>query len=163
MPEEVDQMIRWSPNTELASLHSAMDRLFEDFFGPVAGGDSRRLAPTHLLPIDVRDDEGGYEIDAAVPGFAPEEVEITVADGVLKIEAAKSSETSDERGGYLRREVAWGNFQRTVQLPRDAQGDQITATFENGMLKISVPKVPRPQPKKIQVTSAPKQLEDSAS
>lgn len=154
-------MIRWSPNTELASLHSAMDRLFEGFFGPVSGGDSRLLPPTHFLPIDVKDLEGSYEIKAAVPGFSPEEVDVTFADGILRIEAAHQGETSEESGGYVRREVAWGNFQRAVQLPADVQGDAIQATFDNGMLTISVPKVPRPQPKKIQVNAGQKQLSDS--
>ena len=140
-----------------------MDRLFDGFFGPVSGGDSVQPKPTYFLPIDVKDLDGGYEITAAVPGFAPEEVDITLADGILKIEASHSREALEESGAYLRREVAWGNFQRAVQLPADIQGDQITASFENGLLTISVPKVPRPQPKKIQVTSGQKQLEDSAS
>lgn len=157
-------MIRWSPNAELAGLHTAMDRLFEDFFGPVAGGDGqRRLARTYHLPIDVREVDGGYEIAAAVPGFAPEEVDITLADGVLRITARHESESHRERDGYLRREVAYGNFERTVQLPGDVNGDEITASFENGMLTISVPKVARPEPKKIQVTSGRKQLSDSPS
>lgn len=153
-------MIRWSPNTELASLHSAMDRLFDDFFGPVAGGDTQRqVTPTYFLPIDVKENETGYEITAAVPGFAPEEVEITFADGVLKIAAQHRAESEQERGGYLRREVAWGNYQRAVQLPGDVNGDEITASFDHGMLEISVPKLPRPEPKKIQVTSTQKAIE----
>jgi|SRR5579872_2768754 len=157
-------MIRWSPNAELAGLHTAMDRLFEDFFGPVAGGDGRRqLTRTYHLPIDVREVENGYEIAAAVPGFSPEEVDITLADGVLRITARHESESQQESDGYLRREVAFGNFERTVQLPGDVDDDGITATFDNGMLTISVPKVARPEPKKIQVTSGRKQLTDSPS
>lgn len=147
-------MIRWSPSTELASLHGAMDRLFEDFFGPTAegGGQARPLQRTYFLPIDVKEVENGYEIVAAVPGFAPEEVDVTIADGVLRIQAQHSSEGSaSSGGGYLRREVAWGDYQRAVQLPADVTGDDVTATFENGMLSILVPKVPRPEPKKIQV------------
>ena len=157
-------MIRWSPNTELASLHSAMDRLFDDFFGPVAGGDNRRLStPAHLLPIDVKELDGGYEISAAVPGFSPEEVEVTFADGVLKIDAQHREESQQEQGGYLRRELAWGNFKRSVQLPGDVSGDDITATFDAGMLTITVPKAVRPEPKKIQVSQGQKQLGESAS
>jgi HSP20 family protein len=157
-------MIRWSPNTELASLHSAMDRLFDDFFGPVAGADSRRpVTPTYFLPIDVRERETGYEITAAVPGFTPDEVDITFADGVLKIAAHHHGESQQERDGYLRREVAWGNYQRAVQLPGDVNGDEITASFDNGMLSIDVPKLARPEPKKIQVTTVPKELSDSSS
>src|SRR5947209_301491 len=138
-------MIRWSPNNELASLHSAMDRLFDDFFGPVAGGDSRRpSSPTYSLPIDVKELEGAYEIRAAVPGFAPDDVDVTFADGVLRIDAKRQAESGEQGGGYLRRELAWGNYHRALQLPADVDGDGISAGFADGMLTINVPKLPRP-------------------
>ena len=149
-------MIRWSPSTELANLHGAMDRLFEDFFGPTAGngGHQRQVAPTYFLPLDVREIENGYEIKAAVPGFKPEEVDVTFSEGVLRIEARHSEETRQEQGGYLRREVAHGNYQRAIQLPGDVKEEEITATFEDGILTVAVPKKPRPQPKRIEVAAA---------
>jgi HSP20 family protein len=104
------------------------------------------------LPLDIKEMENGYQIQAPVPGFKPEEVDVTFADGVLKIEASHTEQSAREQGGYLRREVAYGNFQRTIQLPGDVKEDEITASFEDGMLTIAVPKVPRAQPKKIQVT-----------
>jgi HSP20 family protein len=159
-------MIRWTPSTELANLHGAMDRLFEDFFGPTtsSGGNGQRLVPTYFLPLDVKEVENGYEITAPIPGFKPEEVDVTFADGVLKISAEHSQQTSKEHAGYLRREVSFGNYQRAIQLPGDVKEDDISASFDNGMLTVMVPKVPRPQPKKIQVTAgSKKQLVGSAS
>ncbi len=151
-------MIRWSPSTELANLHGAMDRLFEDFFGPAGPGNgNQRQVATYVLPLDVREADGAYEIQAPVPGFKPEEVEITFADGVLKIHAQHSKQGSHEQGGYLRREVAYANYQRSIQLPGDVKEDEISATFEDGILTVSVPKVPRPQPRKIQITEGSKQ------
>src|SRR5437764_1577708 len=158
-------MIRWSPSTELANLHGAMDRLFDDFFGtsPPDNGVERQVS-TYSLPLDVREVENGYEITAPVPGFKPDEVEVTLSDGVLRISAQRSAESSQERGGYLRREVSFGNYQRAIQLPGDVKEDDISATFEDGMLTLSVPKVPRPQPKKIQITgSSNKHLTGAAS
>jgi len=149
-------MIRWSPSTELANLHGAMDRLFEDFFGSAPaeqnGGRARGLS-TYVLPIDVLDLDSGYEIHAQVPGFRPEEVDVTFSEGLLRIVAQHSSQSENEVGGYLRREVAYGNFQRTIQLPGDVKDEDISARFENGILTVSVPKRPRPQPKKIAVSS----------
>jgi HSP20 family protein len=131
-----------------------MDRLFEDFFGTSPGdSNQRRVLPTYFLPLDVTDAEGGYQIEAPVPGFKPEEVEVTFADGVLRIQAQHSQESAQNKGGYLRKEVAYGNYQRSIQLPADVKEDDIQAHFENGVLTITVPKVPRPQPKKIQVAS----------
>jgi HSP20 family protein len=146
-------VIRWSPSTELAGLHSAMDRLFEDFFGPSTGGDgNQRQTPTYFLPLDVKEAQDGYQIVAPVPGFKPEEVDVTFSEGVLRIHAQHTTRSTQEQGGYLRREVASGNFQRAIQLPGDVKDDGIQATFEDGMLTISLPKLPRPQPKKIQIT-----------
>ena len=151
-------MIRWSPSAELARVHSAMDRLYDDFFGSVTNeGDGNRLRtlPSYSLPLDVREVDSGYEIQAQVPGFKPEEVDVTYSDGVLRIQAQHSEETQRESGGWLRREVAYGNFQRTIQLPGDVNEEDISAQFENGILTVTVPKVPRPQPKRIEVTSGP--------
>lgn len=150
-------MIRWSPSGELARVQSAMDRLYDDFFGGVTNdGDGNRLQalPIYSLPIDVREVDSGYEIEAQVPGFKPEEVEITYSEGVLRIQAQHSQGTQRESGGWLRREVAYGNFQRSIQLPGDVKEEDISAQFENGILIVTVPKVPRAQPKRIEVTPA---------
>lgn len=153
-------MIRWSPSTELANLHSAMDHLFDDFFGqaPASGGSRQRGRSTYLLPLDIRDVDNGYEIRAAVPGFKPEEVEVTLTEGVLRIAARHSEVSTEDKGGYLRREMAFGDFERTIQLPGDVKEEDISAEFEDGMLILSIPKAPRPQPRKIQVAGPQKQL-----
>jgi HSP20 family protein len=159
-------MIRWSPGTELAHLHSTMDRLFEDFFGPSTSGsvaNMQRPLPTYYLPLDIKEVEKGYQITTPVPGFTPEEVDVTFSEGVLRISAQRSQQSSQEQGGYLRREIAVGNYQRAIQLPGDVKEDEISATFENGMLTVMVPKAPRPQPKKIQVSASKKQLAGTSS
>jgi len=85
-------VIRWSPSTELANLHGTMDRLFQDFFGPSTGnGDLRTGMPSYLLPIDVKEVENGYQVQAPTPGFKPEEVEVTFSDGILNIRACGRS------------------------------------------------------------------------
>jgi len=163
-------VIRWSPSTELANLHGTMDRLFQDFFGPsTRNGDLRTGMRSYLLPIDVKEVENGYQVQAPIPGFKPEEVEVTFSDGILNIRAEHSEETHQEQTGFLRREVAYGNYQRSTQLPSDVKEDQISADFENGVLTVTVPKMPRPEPKKIQVSAgvqkagAQKQLSGTAS
>ncbi len=147
-------MIRWSPGTEVGNLHGAMDRLYEDLFGPPAAGNggSRPALPTYVLPLDIREVENGYEVTAPVPGFTPEEVEVTFSEGVLKIQAQRSQRSETQSGAFLRREIAHGNYIRGIQLPGDIDENDITANFEGGMLTITVPKAPRPQPKKIQIS-----------
>ena len=144
---------RWSPMGELAGLHSAMDRLFGDFFGgPVVESGGQMPPQTWYLPIDVIDQAEGYEVKAPVPGFNPEDVEVTFMDGVLTITAQHSEESTSQSGTYLRREMKFGNFVRSIQLPAEIKQGEIKASFDNGVLTVQIPKVPKPQPVKIQVT-----------
>jgi HSP20 family protein len=143
---------RWSPMGELAGLHTAMDRLFSDFFGTPSLDVGETSSRTWYLPIDVVDHGDTYQVKAAIPGFAPEEVEITYSDGMLNIAAEHRQESSSKQGSYLRRELTYGNYARSVQLPGDIKESEIKAGFENGVLTIEVPKVPAAQPRKIPIS-----------
>ncbi|HEX4214460.1 MAG TPA: Hsp20/alpha crystallin family protein [Candidatus Dormibacteraeota bacterium] len=139
---------------DLMGLHSSLDRLFTDMVGdPMFGSRGGRPAgvPTFHLPVDVIETENGYGIRAPVPGFSPEEVEVTFADGILSISAKHQEEKTEEEGDYVRRETAFGNYVRQVSLPGDIKEEDIKASFENGVLTVEVPRAPRPQPARIEV------------
>ena len=143
---------RWSPVGELASLHTAMDRLFSDFFGGSAvEPESNGSSSAWYLPLDIVDTEGAYQVKAAVPGFTPEDVEVTFNDGVLSITAQHREDKTDKAGTYLRRELRLGNYARSVQLPGGVRPQDIKASFDTGMLTVEIPKAARPQPVKIQI------------
>jgi HSP20 family protein len=130
-----------------------MDRLFSDVFGDSfgrMGGEDLGLATFHL-PVDIQETENGYVIKAPVPGFNPEDVEITFSDGVLTINATHKEEREEPEGQYLRREIAYGDYQRRIALPGDVKAEDIRATFDNGVLTVEVPRAPRPEPRRIQV------------
>jgi len=154
---------RWRPANDLASLHTTMDQLFSDVFGDSFGrmGEDRGLATFHL-PVDIRETENGYMIEAPVPGFNPEDVEITFSDGVLTINATHREEKEEPEGQYLRREIAFGNYQRRIALPGDVQADGIRATFDNGVLRVEVPRAPRPEPRRIQVQPGEQSRQEQA-
>src|SRR2546430_17047600 len=104
---------RWSPMREF-------DRLFVDLFGtPV---DYAREPRTWPLAVDIADLGNAYEVKAALPGFKPEEVEVTVADGVLDIKAQRKQETESKDGGYLRRELTYGDYERRGRTPGAGRG-----------------------------------------
>ncbi len=152
---------RWSPVGELASLHTAMDRLFGDFFGG-GGEDLEASTPrpaTWYLPLDIVEKEGGYVVKAAVPGFMPEQVEVTVADGMLSIVAHHKEESTTTEGRYLRRELRLGNYARSVQLPGGIRPEDIKAGFDNGILTVEIPKAKGPQPIKIEVSGKSQKTE----
>lgn len=145
---------RWTPVGELASLHTAMDRLFGDFFGGTALEDEQggSTQSTWYLPLDIVDAGTSYQVKAAVPGFKPEDVEVTFHDGMLNIVARHQEETSSKQGKYLRRELRVGNFARSVQLPAEIRPEEIKASFEAGILTVEIPKAAVAKPIKIQVT-----------
>jgi HSP20 family protein len=147
---------RWSPFQELTTLHTTMDRLFGDMAENTANTGSTDMT-TFRLPVDIAETDNGYLIKAPVPGFKPEEVEVSLSDGVLSITAQHKEEKTEKKKNYLRREVAYGNFERFIALPRDVQGDNIKANFKNGVLEIEVPRTPKPQPKKIEVKAEDQQ------
>ena len=146
-------LTRWEPMTELATLSGTMDRMFREFFGPTWTNGSG--ATSYPLPVDVSETEEGYRVRAALPGFKPDQVEVTVSDGVLSIEAKRSEDRTEQNGRYLRREVFSGNYRRQLALPADVKSEDIKADFDDGMLTVQVPRAPKPKPVKVAVGSGP--------
>jgi HSP20 family protein len=149
----------WDPTGELAQMHRSMDRLFDQFFASGTGStqaEPEGRPPTYYLPLDILEADDAYVLYASVPGFSPEQVEVTYTDGVLAIQAT----TSDwqPKGEWLRRERHWGNWSRKLQLPAEVQPDKIAASFDNGILTVTVPKAAKPQPVKIAVGSGDRTL-----
>ena len=150
-------MIRWDPWGDLASLHNAMDRVFGDAVGQSSRSPQER--PSLHLPVNVRETDNDYRIEAPVPGFRSEDIEVTFADGILTIRA-QHADSAPKEGTYVRRELIQGNYVRQVGLPAQVQDSDIKASIENGFLEVVVPKAPQAQPKRIAVsgTGESKQL-----
>ena len=151
-------LIRWNPASELVNLHSEMDRLFNELsegLAPHQPGNGGRGDVPAFLPVDIERSDNELVIRASVPGFKPEEVDITVDDGVLTIDARHQEEREEKKGNALRRERYTGRLYRQIMLREGTQGERATASFENGVLTVTVPLAERPQPKKITVQTAP--------
>jgi HSP20 family protein len=91
-------------------------------------------------------------LTAPLAGFKPEEVEVSLADGVLTISAKHSEEKKTERDGYVRQEVVSGNFYRQIPVGQ-VDPSSVTANVENGVLTVTIPAATEPQPVKIAVSS----------
>jgi HSP20 family protein len=149
-------MVRSSPTHELATLHSAMDRLFADLFGdafrgaPTEERPPAETGPFHL-PVNIVRTDAGYLIEAPVPGCDPDDVDITFSDGDLRIEARTALEPGAAEGRYLRHEVPMGSYRRQITLPGRVRADEITARFDNGLLRVDVPSAREPKPARIQI------------
>lgn len=141
---------RWNPWSELFSLHDQMDQLFNGAFGssPARAAD----APSRL-PIDIRQSAEAFTIEASVPGFAPEDVEVTVDQGVLTIKGTRKQETEDRKEGWIRRERRQSSVFRQLGLPAEVRESEITASFANGVLTVTVPRAQKAEPKRIPVNA----------
>jgi HSP20 family protein len=141
---------RPSPFGELMSLRSAMDRLFEDSFvrRPLAAG----LDGQSQLPLDVTRTADALVVEAALPGIRPDDVEITVEDGTLSIRGEFREEQRDRDGETLVSEIRRGTLARAVALPTGLEPDKATATFENGVLTLRIPKAESVKPRQIRIS-----------
>lgn len=140
---------RTSPFGELLSLRQAMDRLFDDsYFRPLTGANSD---DARAMPLDVYATPDALVVEAALPGVKPEDVDVSLLGDTLTLTATSAAERTAEEGGYQVQEVRKGRFVRSVALPSGLRTDGATATFEHGMLRLSIPKAEQVRPRQIPV------------
>jgi HSP20 family protein len=141
---------RPSPFGEMMTLRQAMDRLFDDEYHPFRWLSGGFDGPG--LPLDVTTSEDALTIEAALPGIKPEDVEITVENGTVTISGRTANERTAEEGSYVLQEIRRGNFSRTVTLPNGLEADKARATFENGILRLEIPKAEQVKPRQIKIS-----------
>ena len=141
--KERKQMARELADDWLMPLHHQIDRVFTDFFGT----DVPRLAQTHwdgrFSPsIDVSETDRQLKVAAELPGMDEKDIEVTLTDGVLTVKGEKRSETEEEDKAkhHYRLERSYGAFRRSFQLPPEIDADEVSASFDKGVLTITVAK-----------------------
>lgn len=122
------------------------ENLFDDFFNKpleaVFGNRSPLLNNRgwNLMKTDVKETDNAYELDVDLPGFKKDEVNVEFTEGYLTISAAKTVDSNQQdQGRYLRQERFTGQCSRSFYVG-DVEADQITAKFEDGILRLTVPK-----------------------
>jgi HSP20 family protein len=141
---------RPSPIRDMLSMRTAMDRFFDDDFRPFQWLSGAYSGPA--LPLDVTTDADSVTIEAALPGIRPDDVDITVENGAVTISGKTADERSAEEGSYVLQEIRRGSFSRTVALPSGLEPDKARATFENGILRLEIPKAEQLKPRQIKIS-----------
>ncbi len=141
--------VRKDPFEALVPLREAMNRLFEES----VVGPRFEFFTVRTFPLDIyeADDKHHYVVEAALPGFTPEEIQITAEGETLSIHAAKKEETKVEKSSYVRRERYEGEMSRTVTLPSAIEADKVQAVYDHGVLKITIPRMEKAKSKQIPV------------
>lgn len=119
----------------------------ERLFGGVGGTEPSAFAPT----LDVSEDEAAFTVRAELPGVAPDDVQVTVEDGVLSIRGEKKSETTETKGRAHRVERRFGRFERSVSFPVAIDPEAVAATHRHGVLTVRLPKDAKSRARTVQV------------
>jgi HSP20 family protein len=151
-------IVRWEPLRELSSLQNEMNRLFNTVFdapsgGAGNGGTLRRWVPA----MDLLETADHFVLRADLPGMTQEDVNIELEDSTLTVSGERKSEHEERQEGFYRVERAFGSFSRSLTLPQGVDGDAVTASFDNGVLEIRIPKPEERKPRRISISGAEQQ------
>jgi HSP20 family protein len=139
---------RTSPRRDIATVRDVFDRFFEEAsFRPWGNFAESRL------PLDISSTEDAITVEAALPGIRPEDVEITVHQDTLTIAVKEQTERETREGERVYREVRRGSGSRTLTLPSGLDIDHASAAYENGMLRLEIPRAEQAKPRQIPVTA----------
>ncbi|MFL5735377.1 MAG: Hsp20/alpha crystallin family protein [Chloroflexia bacterium] len=137
---------------------------FDNFFARWAGFAPTRFTGlpwssagnTFVPAVNISTGDNEIRVTAELPGMDDKDVEVFIDHGALAIKGHKEQETEDNKGDYYRMERSYGAFQRTIPLPQEVDQEHITATFNKGVLTVTLPTLHQLQPgaKKIEIQSA---------
>jgi len=127
-------------------LEDRMNRLF----GAVAA-DPEWNVGAWSPAVDIREDAEKYVVSADLPGLKKEDISISVMDDVLTLKGERKHEAENKGEGFHRIERAYGTFQRNFRIPGGVDANRVEASFEQGVLTISLPKPETAKPKTIEV------------
>jgi HSP20 family protein len=137
-------VVRYEPWGLLNRLRRELDQTFES-----AAHDA-----SWTPAVDIHEEAKQFVVRADLPGVKPADIEITADKGVLSLRGQRKFEQKADDGHYSRIERVSGKFVRTFSLPENVQTDAIKAQFKDGVLELTIPKVAKPEPRRIEVQAA---------
>ena len=137
-------VVRYEPWGLLNRLRRELDQ----------GFDTVAREASFTPPVDIHEEAAQFVVRADLPGVKPADIEITAEKGVLSLRGSRNFEQKQDDGHYSRVERVSGKFVRTFTLPENVQTDAIKAQFKDGVLELTIPKVAKPEPRKIEVQAA---------
>jgi HSP20 family protein len=149
------ELTTWKPFRELTPfrdferMRRDMDRFWDSFF---ERGVRRTDEEGGWLPsLDVAETKDEIVVKAEVPGMDPKDIDISLSDGLLTIKGEKKQEREEKEEDYHLVERSYGTFTRSVRLPKEVRRDKISASYKNGVLKVTLPKSEEAKQKEIKI------------
>jgi HSP20 family protein len=156
-------MQRWDPFSEMLSLRQAMDRLFEDAWVRPGWAGTRGQGGTMPMPIDMIEQNDNLIVKASLPGVKPDDINITVQGNQLTIQGETRSDTTEQQGTVHHQEHHYGRYVRSMTLPARVNAEKAEASFENGMLILTLPKEEAARTRQIPVSAGKGQPIEASS
>jgi HSP20 family protein len=146
-------LARWNPTGDV--VRDRFSRLFEDAFNDMLrpyGGDAENVSNRSFVPpVDIRETAESLRLVMDLPGLSKEDVAITLENNVLTIAGERKLANEQRNDTYHRLERAYGAFSRSFTLAPTVQSDRVDASFSNGVLEITLPKVEESKPRRISI------------
>ena len=139
----------WSPAVQFSNLRDEINRLFEEPFGLLERHADFFNGWTPNL--DLYENKDSLVARVELPGMKKEEIEVWFDDGALHIAGERKFEQKEDESATHRLERFYGRFHRTVALPKQVNPDQVKATYEEGVLTVTLPKAEEAKPRQIEV------------
>jgi HSP20 family protein len=141
---------RWDPFREFSTLQDRMNRLFRESFSE--GGREEALTTARFAPpVDVYEDEHNVTLKIEVPGIDEKDIDVRLENNTLSVQGERKVEKEEKEENFRRVERQYGSFTRTFSLPTTVDADKVSANYEKGVLKITLPKKAEAKPKQIKV------------
>jgi HSP20 family protein len=150
-------IVRWEPLREFGTLQNEMNRLFNTVLdAPAPGnGTARRWMPA----MDLVESGDHFVLRADLPGMSEDDIKIEFEDRTLTVSGERKSEHESKNEGFHRVERAFGAFSRSLTLPEGVDPEAVTASFDRGVLEVSIPKPEARKPRRIEIGSTQKTIE----
>jgi HSP20 family protein len=159
-------LTRWEPFREFSTLQDRINRVFRESY---TGNQDDSLTTSSFAPaVDVYEDEHKVSLKIEVPGIEEKDIDVRVENNTLTVHGERKIEKEEKEENYRRVERQYGSFTRSFTLPQTVDTENVSANYDKGVLKITLPKKAEAKPKQIKVnvgsaTSTEKTLEGKGS
>ena len=140
-------IVRWKPMRDLIDLGDEMDRMFQGFPGDNLNRDGGMFMP----PVDMVENDDNFVVSVELPGLKKDEIKMTMQNNQLTISGNKKHEFESKEDTVHRVERSYGSFCRSISLSSTVDSSAIKASYDSGVLKITLPKAEEAKPKEIAI------------
>ena len=142
-------LVRFQPFREIEDIQRQMNRIFDDMITPTTRQEGIGLSFTP--PAEFEETEDTYHLKLEVPGMDPKDINIEAASESISISGERTSESKTNENGIFRTEFRYGKFQRILPLPGRIDHQNVSASYNNGVLELTLPKAEEEKNKVVKV------------